>query len=96
MSSLRHTPTADWLRNPYLWATFVVVALLAIPFCTRAHSEWDSVYVRASQELLAGRDVYHQQFGYTYPPFQMTLALPLVELERLPRRICFFAFNVAC
>ncbi len=87
---------SNWFANPYLWLAVVVFAVLAIPFCTRAHSEWDSVYIRAALELRAGRDVYHEQFGYTYPPFQMMLALPFAELDRLPRRLGFFALNVAC
>ena len=87
--------TRVW-KNPYFAVALVVLLAAVMPFCTRLHSEWDDVYVRAAIDLQAGRDVYRQNYGYTYPPFQMLLALPFTALPHLGVRIGWFAVNAFC
>lgn len=83
-------------KNPYLWLTILVLGAAAVPFCTRVHSEWDHIYVRAAADLRAGIDVYRTTYGYTYPPFPMALALPFTELSPLGCRLAWYAVNAAC
>lgn len=69
---------------------------LGIPFVTRERSEWDAVFVRTAEHLLAGRDIYAQADGYTYPPFQAFLAVPFALMPNTANRIAFYALNLVC
>ena len=69
---------------------------LGVPFVTRERSEWDAVFVRTAEHLLAGRDIYAQPDGYTYPPFQAFLAVPFALMPTTANRIAFYALNLAC
>lgn len=83
-------------KNPYLWGAVVFALAAAIPFCTRMQSEWDDVFVRSAIDLREGRDVYRQPYGYTYPPFQMVMALPFADLPVRAGRLAWFAVNAVC
>ena len=75
-------------------ALAVVIVALGVPFVSRSHSEWDIVYVPTAAHLLAGEDIYAQPHGYTYPPFQSLLAVPVVGLPRTVQRLAWYAVNV--
>lgn len=86
-----------WIReHPYAFMGILVFVALLIPFCRRAHTEWEEVYVRTAAHLLAGRDIYRQTDGYLYPPFTAWLAIPWTFQPRLLGRLTWYGINVFC
>ncbi|MFO0843964.1 MAG: glycosyltransferase family 87 protein [Gemmataceae bacterium] len=79
--------------RPYTVAAVVFFAALAVPFCGRLTADWDAVYVPAAQRLAAGEGVFDEVF--VYPPINAWLALPWAPLPKLPRRLLWYAVNVA-
>ncbi len=85
---------ADRLASrPEVWGFVAVMAIAAVRLLTD-DEEWLSVYVTTARHLLAGRDIYEQPHGYTYPPFPVLLAVPFVSLGDVARRVLWFALNV--
>ena len=86
-----------WLvEHPYTAAGLLLLAALAVPFLTRDDSEWEYVYVRAANELRAGRDIYQPDIGNSYPPFATLVALPFTALSPRAGRVLWLAVNVGC
>ena len=79
-------------RRPYTVVLTVVLAALAVPFCLRTATDWDSVYLPAARRLTAGESVF--QGGYLYPPASAWLAIPFADLPRIPGRLAYYAVNV--
>ncbi len=90
-------PVAGY-RSRALIDVLLVAAIvgLGVPFVTRERSEWDAVFVRTAGHLLAGRDIYAQADGYSYPPFQAFLAVPFAKMSHTANRIAFYACNLVC
>src|SRR5437763_5323328 len=87
-------PTAP--PRPYPVVLGLLLAGLAVPFLTRARTEWDSVFVATAERLLAGEDLYARPTGFTYPPFQALFAAPVAGLPKLSQRAAWFAVNAVC
>jgi hypothetical protein len=78
-------------------AVLGVIALfmvLAVPFVVREYSEWESVYVQAARDLLAGADIYARGRSYLYPPFMAMLAVPFAPLPHFAIRAIWYLVNV--
>jgi len=90
-------PAAGY-RSRAVIGLLLVAAIMGfgIPFVTRMRSEWDTVFVRTAEHLLAGRDIYAQPDGYTYPPFQAFLAVPFAMMPTTANRIAFYGLNLVC
>ena len=90
-------PTAETRSRAVLGLLLIAAIVgLGVPFVTRERSEWDAVFVRTAEHLLAGRDIYAQADGYTYPPFQAFLAVPFALMPTTANRIAFYALNLVC
>lgn len=86
------------LRRPegttiYSVGVLVMLVALLIPFLTRQHSEWETVFVKSAAYLLSGRDFYVEPIAYTYPPLQTFLAVPFVGLTPTASRAVWFLIN---
>jgi hypothetical protein len=80
-------------ERPYAYILALVLVGLAVPFVTRSRTEWDTVYVATTADLLAGRDIYDQPNGFSYPPFQAVFALPVIGLAKPAQRAVWFTVN---
>lgn len=90
-------PTAGYRSRAVIGVLLVAAIVgLGVPFVTRERSEWDAVFVRTAEHLLAGRDIYAQADGYSYPPFQAFLAVPFAQMPPTANRIAFYALNLVC
>lgn len=83
-------------RQPYAVTLTLVLVGLAVPFATRSDTEWDRVFMGASRALVSGEDFYELPLGYTYPPFQSLLALPMLPVSKTAGRLMWFAINAVC
>ncbi len=63
---------------------------------TKAHSEWDEVYVDAAAKLISGGDIYGPGSGFLYPPLPAFLAIPFTFVSQFWQRLLWFAINAAC
>src|SRR5262245_31241309 len=81
-----------WTR-PYLVVIVLFLVAYAVPYATRAKSDWALVYVPAAERLAAGDDLYQFQFAYTYPPVNAWMMLPLVGMPEIPARLIWYAIN---
>jgi hypothetical protein len=89
-------PTAmRWvLTRRYRLSLGIALGVLAVPYLFgQKHSEWETVFVAAGERLLAGRDFFTVETGYTYPPFQAMLAIPCVVLPKVPANLLWYAAN---
>ncbi|MBY0523054.1 MAG: DUF2029 domain-containing protein [Gemmataceae bacterium] len=84
-----------WLAaRPYSILAVVVIGALLVPFCKRADSEWDMVYLAAADDLHRGQDMYAKDNGYLYPPFMALLAVPFTALPVVANRLVWYGINV--
>jgi hypothetical protein len=88
---------SSWARvHPWTILGIVILSMHAVPVLLKRHSEWQEVYVRATEKLLNGGDVYRLEDGCSYPPFMALLAIPFTVLPpTLSRTVCF-AINIVC
>lgn len=80
------------LGRPYAALLLAIALAVAVPFCTRGQSDWESVYVRAGSRLAAGGDVFRD--AYLYPPAFAALAVPFSWLPTVPGRLAWYAVNL--
>ena len=78
-------------RRPYALLLSLVLIGLAVPFCRRSNSDWDSVYVVAARHLRDGESIF--QNSYQYPPISAWLALPFTYLSGVPGRLAWYGVN---
>ena len=79
-------------RRPYTVLLTLVLSGLAVPFCLRSDSDWDSTHIAAALHLRAGETIY--QGCYVFPPAFAWLALPFSYLPHLPSRLAMYALDV--
>jgi hypothetical protein len=93
----RRAATWAWLKaHPYSLAAAAVLLALAVPFCRRADSEWEEVYLPAARRLARGEALYRAEENYLYPPFMAWAALPFADLPPRTGRLAWLAVNLAC
>jgi hypothetical protein len=80
------------LSYPYTLLGVIFLIALAFPVFLRQAQDWETVYVPAAARLSDGSDIY--QAEYVYPPINAWLALPFVDLPRLPTRALWYAINM--
>jgi len=55
-------------------------------------TDWEKVYIPASERLIAGADIFQESF--VYPPFAAVLGVPSVGLSKLGVRWVFWGMNL--
>jgi hypothetical protein len=85
-----------WAKeHPYTVAATFFFISQAFPALLRHHTEWNDVFVTASRNLMAGRDLA-QGSAYLYPPFLALASIPFTLLPQALSQFIFYAINVAC
>lgn len=95
-SGTQALPLRAWLsRYPYTAAAAVFFILQAVPALFRHHTEWNDVFVAASRNLVAGRDLAIGS-AYLYPPFLALVSIPFTVLPQAVSQFLFYVVNFAC
>jgi len=78
------------VRSPFAILVCVLLVGLGVQALTLSSSEWQLVYVRSGEQLLAGIDFYSNGTAYAYPPFMAWLVIPFSFLPEWASRLGFF------
>jgi hypothetical protein len=83
-----------WITtHPFTALLTVVLVIMGIVSVGRHSTEWDQVYVGAARVLLAGKNIYRDLLGFTYPPFPAWLTIPFTWLPPRVARGLWFSIN---
>ena len=80
-----------WIAaHPFTTLTTFALAVMGTFAVSRRSTEWDEIFLRSAQVLLAGKNIYRDFIGFTYPPFPAWVSIPFVYLPlRLARGLWF-------
>jgi hypothetical protein len=85
----RAMPVPKILSRPYTLFVALNLIVMMIPHIYR-RDEWADVYLRTSQRLAAGQDIYKAGSGYVYPPFSAILFMPLARVPDKAAQVIWF------